>query len=119
MTYLYVQTSGDFDLLEPATRFQVHEELFSLLRRNRIKFREQHLNAHLKRESGSLGSKPLMRVKLNLFTDQGKYHVEEEGFGPDAALRNAMLTLRYQIERDLEIKQDHRVPGRKALPVES
>ena len=121
MTSMYVQTSGDFDRLDPIDRFEARQELFSFLEREKSRFREMHLHLHLKRLHGMLGTNPLLQCTLHLVTNLGKFHVAEEGFGTEAAVKNALLSLRYQVGKFHEIRMDMRtkVEGRKAMPAES
>ncbi len=116
MASMYVQTSGDFDQLDPVDRFETRQEIFSFLEREKGRFREMHLHLHLKRLHGSLGANPLLQCALNLVTDGGKFHVTEEGFGTEAAVRSAILTLRYQVGKYHELRMDARLKaaGRKA-----
>lgn len=117
MANVYIQTSGYFDKLDPLIRYEAREEFFSLLKRHTHQFRELILNAHLKRLRSALGSQPLLTVNINLFTEQGKFHVEEEGYGAQAAIRNAVIALRYQIERFVEMQADlkTKAPSRATL----
>lgn len=119
MTNIYLQTSGDFDKLDPVMRFESREELFAFLERHQNQFRELNLHAHLKLLNASLGNNLLVRSSLNLFTNQGRFHVVEEGFGVEAALKSALLALRYQMEKHLDILQStrERVEGKKVIGV--
>ncbi len=120
MKNAYIQTSGDFDKLDPIVRSETRTELEAFLGRHRNSFRELALHAHLKRLNASLGSSWLLRCSLNLFTDKGKFHVIEEGFGADAAVKSALLALRYQVEKriDIRIESREKAEGRRALSLE-
>ncbi len=121
MASLSIQTSGDFDLLDPVAKYDAREELHSFLKRHQHGFKEMNLHAHLKQLNGALGNNPLFSCSLNLFTDDGRFHAVEEGYGLDAALRRALLNLRYQIEKHLDFRRDQKVKaeGRRALSIES
>ncbi len=120
MANMYLQTSGDFDRADPLLRLEARQDLFSFLERHRHGFREMRLHAHVKFLNAALGSNILVRCTLNLFTNDGKFHVVEEGFGLEAAIKSAILAMRYQVEKRLEVRLDSRakVEGRKAVPAE-
>ena len=116
----YVQTSGDFDKLDPVARFEAQQELLSFLERERMRLRPLHLHCHVKRLNAPLGSNVLLRCALTLFAGKTRFHVVEEGFGAEAAVRNGVLALRYQVERYLEMRIEARekAEGRRALAAE-
>jgi len=118
MASMYVQTSGDFDQLDPVDRFETRQEVFGFLEREKDRFREMHLHLHLKRLRGNLGTSPLLRCTLNLITNRGKFHVTEEGFGTEAAVKSTLLALRYQVNKHRRLRIDERTKaeGRKAVP---
>ncbi len=118
MASMYVQTSGDFDRLDPVQRFEARQELFAFLERERDRFRELHLRLHLKMLNGTLGSNPLIQANARLATDRGAFHASEQGFGAEAAVKSAILALRYQVEKHHDIRLDTRLKaeGRKAVP---
>lgn len=117
----HVQMSGDFDQLDPSSRFEVQGELLDFVDREQARFRNVFLNAHLKRLHASLGSKPLLECALQLTTDVGRFNAVEEGFGGEAAIKSALLALRYQVDKRLDVLAENRVKveGRKALGAES
>lgn len=117
MANIYLQMAGDFDKLEPMLRLETRQELEGFLQRHQTNFRELRLQAHIKTLSASLGRNILVRCSLNLFTTNGRFHAVEEGFGVEAAIKSALLALRYQVEKHLEIRMESRakVEGRKAL----
>ncbi|MBR9693390.1 hypothetical protein GOV07_05730 [Candidatus Woesearchaeota archaeon] len=121
MASMYVRTSGDFDKLDPVDRFEARQELFEFLEREKGRYRELHLHMHLKRLRSMLGNNPLLQVSLNLRTNKGSFHVMEEGFGLEAAVKSALLSLRYQVTKQREIMMDARtrVEGRKAFHAEA
>lgn len=118
MASIYVWTSGDFDKLDPVDRFEARQELFQFLERE-TRFREMRMHLHLKRLHSMLGTNPLLQVNLTLQTDRGSFHVTEEGFGLEAALKSALLSLRYQVAKFHETRRGlrERVPGRRAITV--
>jgi|GEM_PF-2090132 len=118
---VYLQTSGDFDKLDPVFRLGAREELLAFLDRHRHQFREMGLHAYLKMLNASMGSNVLVRCSLNLFTNHGKFHVVEEGFGIEAAVKSALLALRYQVEKHVDMRIDSRekAEGRKAMGLEA
>lgn len=115
MDNLYVQMSGDFDKLEPMMRFEARQELFSFLERLQHNFRELSLQVRLKLLNASLGNNILVRCSFNLFTSNGRFHVVEEGFGLEAAMRSGLLALRYQVEKQIQIRMEShtKVEGRR------
>ena len=121
MASMYVRTSGDFDKLDPVDRFEARQELFDFLEREKGRYRELHLHMHLKRLRSMLGNNPLLQVSLNLRTNKGSFHVMEEGFGLEAAVKSALLSLRYQVTKQREIMMDARmrVEGRRAFHAET
>lgn len=121
MTSMYVQTSGDFDKLDPVDRFEARQELFSFLEREKNRFRELHLSLHIKRLHGMLGNSPLLQCSVSLTTEKGRFNALEEGFGTEASVRSSLLSLRYQLSKQHEMAMDARtrVEGRKAMEAES
>jgi hypothetical protein len=117
----YVQTSGDFDKLDPVARFEAQQELLAFLDRERPRLHNLHLHAHIKRLNAALGSNVLLRCTLNLAAGRLRFRVVEEGFGPEAAVKNAILALRYQVEKQLEImiEQREKAEGRHAFMAET
>ncbi len=117
MASMYVRTSGDFDKLDPIERFEARQELFAFLEREKGRYREMHLHLHLKRLRSMLGNNPLMQCNVNLVTNRGKFNVAEEAFGVDAAVKSALLALRYQLSKHREMQLDarERAEGRKAM----
>jgi len=113
----YIQTSGDFDKLEPVMRFEAQQELLGFLERERDRFPDLYLHAHVKRLSASLGSNLLLRCSLTLRAGVNRFYVVEEGFGAEAAIRSALLALRYQVDKFLEMKIDTRekAEGRRGV----
>ncbi len=116
---MYLQTSGEFENLDPVERFETKQELLDFLKRE-SRLGELHLHAHLKRLKGTLGPNPLYRCSCHLITDKGRFHVAEEGFGADTAVKSALLTLKFRIEKHLEMLHDARtkIEGRRALAAE-
>lgn len=98
---VYVRTSGDFDALDDGMRENGLHRLVAFADRYAEKFHEVELHAHVK-ASGSHGN-ALMRCNLNLFTEQRRFHVQEEAHGLDAVMRRALLSLRQQLEKHLEM----------------
>lgn len=121
MKNVYLQMSGDFDKLDPVFRLGAREDLLAFLDRYKQQFRELGLHAHLKMLNASLGNNLLVRCSLNLFTNNGKFHVVEEGFGIEAAVKSALLALRYQVEKytDKRIDSREKAEGRKAMGLEA
>lgn len=117
MTSMYVQTSGDFDTLDPVDRLEARQELFTFLERERGRFRELHLHLRLKRLGSRLGTSPLLQCTVNLSTDRGKFNVVEEAFGTEAAVKSSLLALRYQLEKhhDILLESREKAEGRKAV----
>ena len=113
----YVQTSGDFDKLDPVMRFEAQQELLEFLERERGRLPNLHLHAHVKLLSAALGSNVLLRCTLTLNAAKSKFNVVEEGFGAEAAVKNAVLALRYQVEKYLDMRVDARekVEGRRGI----
>ncbi len=113
----YVQTSGDFDKLDPVMRFEAQQELLGFLERQRSRLPNLHLHAHVKRLSAALGSNILLRCTLTLNAGRSKFHVVEEGFGAEAAVKNAVLALRYQVEKylDMRVEAREKMEGRRGL----
>ncbi len=113
----YVQTSGDFDKLDPVMRFEAQQELLEFLERARSRLPNLHLHAHVKRLSAALGNNILLRCTLTLDAGRSKFNVVEEGFGAEAAVKNALLALRYQVEKflDMKIEAREKVEGRRGV----
>jgi len=116
-----VQISGDFDKLDPLIRYEAEQELQQFLARESRRFKDYHLHAHLKRLTGSMQHNPLIECTLGLHSTSGRWNVSEEGFGAEAAIGNALMALRYQIEKHFEMRQEVRekAEGRKAMQSET
>ncbi len=116
-----VQMSGDFDRFDPVFRYETERELQAFLDNERYRFRERHIHIHVKRLNASLGTNVLVRCTLGFHTTSGRFNVTEEGFGLEAALKNALLALKYQVERHFDMRQDARqkAEGRKGVAAET
>jgi hypothetical protein len=113
----YVEMSGDFDKLDPIIRDEARQELSQFLERHQQHFNMLNLRVHMKRLNASLGNNILVRCSFNLFTSHGRFHVVEEGFGAEAAIKSGLLAMRYQVEKHVQIRMESRekVEGRRAM----
>lgn len=95
-----IRTSGDFESLAHDVRAVSIQRLSAFAERYGARFTDVELHAHLKK----LGEheNAANECKLNFHTDKGRFHVAEEAFGSEPALREALLTLRGRLEKHFE-----------------
>lgn len=112
----YIQTSGDFDRLDPVERYEAQEELLEFLERERLRAHNLHLHAHLRKLNAALGGNMLLRCTLYLTSGKLRFRVVDEGFGARAAIANSLTALKYQVDKQLDMIIDARekVDGRRA-----
>jgi hypothetical protein len=117
MTSMSLRMTTDIEL-QRHRRQELRGSLLSFLERETNLFRDLHLQFRLKRLKGR-AQKKLIQCTLNLFTERGRFHAAEESFELDAAVRNALSTLRHQIERNIAQRRDswEKSEGRRALEV--
>lgn len=94
----HVSIKDEHNALTSADRELIKAEAVAILERYR--FTEVHLSFHIKTAKDD--AKHLTHVKVNLSTDQGNFHVNEEGYNLFAVCENCLFSLRTQLEKNAE-----------------
>lgn len=95
-----IKFRGDLKKLSENEKGEINERLRSFEEKNKDFFREMHLNIDCKPHKEKTRGKQSYFCRINLDSDNGRFHADEQNFGASIAVNGALKKIERQILKE-------------------